>query len=225
MIIRAISAGMLVTGLAVLTAAPSHAQAFNDRPSTFGPIMGFLGVGSDNTEDSAGIDFRERPPLVVPKNLDLPAPQPGARTTRAANWPQDQDVVRRREEAARARVPQQIEVNKNPALTKQELMQGRSDDAPTAVNLCDNYTNGAPDCAPTAMDKIKRVFTLGGDSPRDVVMVGKEPDRKYLTEPPKGFRNASKTTKATMEGGYERPDNSDPKLYLREQALRDQSYR
>ena len=102
MIIRAISAGMLFTGLTVLTAAPSHAQTFNDRPSTFGPIMNFLGVSGDNTEDSAGIDFRERPPLVVPKNLDLPAPQPGARTNRAANWPQDQDVVRRREEAARA---------------------------------------------------------------------------------------------------------------------------
>ena len=223
--IRAISAGVLFAGLATLGSAPVHAQAFDDRPSTFGPIMGFLGVSSDNTEDSAGIDFRERPPLVVPKQLELPAPQPGGRGSRAANWPQDQDVVRRREEAARARVPQQIEVNKNPALTKQELMRGRSDDAPTAVNLCDNYTSGAPDCAPTAMDKIKRVFTLGGDSPKDVVMVGKEPDRKYLTEPPKGFRTATKTTKATVDGGYERPDNSDPKLYMREQALRNQAYR
>ena len=71
-------------------------------------------------------------------------------------------------------------------LTKQELMRGRSDDAPVAVNLCDTYISGTPDCAPTAMDKIKRVFTLG-DTQRDVVIVGKEPDREYLTEPPRGY--------------------------------------
>ncbi len=221
--IRVLSAGVLVAGLTTLTAPSCLAQTFDDRPSTFGPIMGFIGVGKDNTEDSAQIDFRERPPLVVPKAMDLPAPQPGVKA-RVANWPQDQDVVRRREEAAAARMPQQIEVNKNPVLTKQELMRGRSDDAPTAVNLCDTYTNGVQDCAPTAMDKIKRVFTLG-ESKGDVVVVGKEPDRKYLTEPPRGFRRASQTTRATVEGGYQRPDASDPKLYMREQEKRNEAYR
>lgn len=221
--IRVLSAGVVVAGMATLTASSCLAQAFDDRPGTFGPIMGFIGIGTDNTEKSGEIDFRERPPLVVPKNLDLPAPQPGVRS-RVANWPQDQDVVRRREEAARARVPQQIEVNKNPALTKQELMAGRSDDAPVAVNVCDTYTNGAPDCAPTAMDKIKRVFTLGGGK-SDVVVIGKEPSRQFLTEPPKGYRTATKTTKATIEGGYERPDAANPGQYFRDQAKRDEAYR
>ena len=76
------------------------------------------------------------------------------------------------------------------------------------------------------MEKIKRVFSLGGDSAnRDVVVVGKEPSREYLTEPPPGYRRASQTTKATLETRYEREDASDPRAYFREQEKRNSEYR
>lgn len=200
----------------------SPAFAFDDRPSTFAPLMSFIGVGKD--EPAKGdIDFRERAPIVVPKNLALPAPQPGV-GPKVANWPKDPDVSRRRDEDARARVPQQIYINANPALDKRELMQGRSDAAPVAVDLCDTFVNGVRDCAPTPMEKVKRVFSLG-DTNRDVILVGKEPTREYLTEPPRGFRTASETTKATREGGYERPNDADPGKYYRDEAKRNSDYR
>lgn len=206
-------------GVAV-TSGP--ACAFDDRPSTFSPLLGFLGVGGDAEKDKDDIDFRERPPLVVPRGSDLPAPRPGS-SNRTAAWPKDQDVVRRRDEAAQARVPRQIELNKNPVLERRELARGRTDEEGVAVSVCDTYVNGIPDCAPTPMEKIKQVFA--GKPDRDVVVVGKEPDRQYLTEPPRGYRRATQTTKATVEGGYERPDPSNAQQYYRDQAKRNSEYR
>jgi hypothetical protein len=211
----------LLSGLSLL-AGP--ARAFDDKPSAIGAlssVVGIIGGGSSGSDEN--IDFRERPPLVVPKAMDLPTPRPGG-ATRATNWPQDQDVVRRREEQARARTPQQIEVNKNPTLDKKELLAGRNDDQSVAVPLCDNYKNGVPDCEGTTMEKIKRVFTLGNSEP-EVVVVGKEPDRGYLTEPPKGYRKATQVLKATSERPYERPDDSDPRKYLRDEERRNSDYR
>ncbi len=205
-----------------LAASAGPAWAFDDRPSTFSPLMSFLGVGSDSTSDKEDIDFRERPALVVPKGADLPAPRPGA-AGRVANWPKDPAVVRRRAEAAHAGAPQESDLNKNPTLARGELARGRTDEPGVAVSLCDTYVNGIPDCSPTSMDKITQVFA--NKTERDVVVVGKEPDRKYLTEPPRGYRRPTETTKATTEGGYERPDNANAAQYYRDQAKRNSEYR
>src|SRR5487761_1933969 len=84
------------------------ARAFDDKPSTFDPILNLIGLGKDDSEKPQ-IDFRERPKLVVPKNDDLPPPQAGA--AHAANWPVDQDVRRQRAAAAAARAPRVISLN------------------------------------------------------------------------------------------------------------------
>ena len=214
---------VLAAGLCLL-AIPVSAQSFDDRPSSLAPILNIISGGDDSAK--AEIDFRERAPIVIPKGAtgDLPPPRPGV-GPKVANWPKDQEVVRAREARAEARVPQQIEWNRNPMLSKRELMDGRSNEQPVAVSLCDTYVNGVQDCAPTPMEKIKRVFSLGGDTNRDVVVVGKEPSREYLTEPPRGYRSASHTTTATREKVYEREDASDPRAYLREQEKRNSEYR
>ena len=97
------AAAGLAGGLASF-ATPVFAQAFDDRQSTFAPLIGIIGGGDDTVKSD--IDFRERAPLVVPKTVDLPSPKPGV-GPRVVNWPKDQDTARRREEAAAARVPQQ----------------------------------------------------------------------------------------------------------------------
>ena len=207
-----------LTGLALIMAL-SPAAAFDDKPGTFDPLLGIVGINTKKNSEE-GIDYRERAPLVVPKSTALPPPQPSA-GTRAGNWPVDQDVSRRREAAARERVPQQIEVNKNPALTNQELMRGRSDAAAIAGDPCATYTSGTPDCAPTSMEKLKRVFSLGGgDAAKDEVVAGEEPKREYLTQPPSGYRKATRNTKATQAAGYEREDASDAQKFIRNQNKR-----
>ena len=46
--------------------------------------------------DSRGIDYRERSPLVVPPQLDLPPPAAAAAEVNAPNWPKDPDEKRRK---------------------------------------------------------------------------------------------------------------------------------
>lgn len=82
-----------------LVASAIPARAFDDKPSTFEPLLNMFALGKDS-EDKPTIDFRERPKLVVPKTMELPPPQTD-RGERAANWPKDQDIVRRQQAAAR----------------------------------------------------------------------------------------------------------------------------
>lgn len=188
------------------------ARAFDDKPSSLDPILNFVGLGKDDDEKPQ-IDFRERPALVVPKSTDLPPPQAGG-SQRATNWPVDQDVARQRAAKAAARAPRVINPNANPVLSKSELDQGRSDDKPTSPEICDTRQAGVPDCsALTPVDKLKQVFSLGeGPVNKDVSTPGYEPDRQYLTEPPKGYRaprTVVEVKQRTPNKAYEAPSASD----------------
>lgn len=200
-------------------AGSAPAFAFDDKPSTFEPLLGMVGLGKDNDE-KPDIDFRERPKLVVPKGNALPPPQAGS-STRGANWPQDVDTTRRRAAEAAARAPRQIEVNKDLRLSRTEIDAGRSNAPETSQTLCDSYNSGAPDCgARTPVEKLKQVFSLGGGDNSDTVTPGYEPKREYLTEPPSGYRKARTAQKATTEKPRERKDEANAAEYYRDQARR-----
>ena len=85
-----------VAALGVITAtAPAKAQGLLDLGRAL------LGIPGDETPP---IDYRERPPLVVPPNANLrPPAAPVSPDQRAANWPQDPDVLARRKAAQDAR--------------------------------------------------------------------------------------------------------------------------
>lgn len=207
----ALGAAALAAGFAVC--AP--AQAFDDRASTLEPLWNILGVGKDGDE-KPDIDFRERPKLVVPKTKDLPPPQ-ATNANRPANWPTDPNVARRRDAEAAARGPRTVEINTNPIIRKPELLEGRTTEPRSQNEICEGQANlGTPDCStPTAAEKLKRVF--GGGQDKDVLVPGREPDRTYLTEPPRGYRAATRAVAAEKAKPVERPDYSDPKQYLRDQ--------
>lgn len=73
----------LGSALALLGLASFAAGARAEDNGLFGTIAKSLGIGSD-----APIEYRERPPLVVPQTHDLPPPQSSARA-RDPNWPAD----------------------------------------------------------------------------------------------------------------------------------------
>ncbi len=187
--------GMTLGALVFVGAAsfPIPAVAFDDKPSTFDPIMNLIGLGKDDAEKPA-IDFRERPALVVPKGDELPSPQAGG-SQRAANWPVDHDVARQRAAKAAARAPRVISLNERTSMTPAELQKGRIDQKQDSPEICDERISGTPDCsALTPAEKLKRVFSLGGseeEKNKDVSRPGIEPAREYLTEPPKGYRKAT----------------------------------
>ena len=85
------AAAVAVIGV-LFAAAPARAQDEDDEPvrddGVVGNIMRSLGAGDGS---SSGINYRERSPLVVPRNLTLPPPE--QRRPEVANWPKDPDVL------------------------------------------------------------------------------------------------------------------------------------
>jgi len=70
--------------IAVAVVAPGVARAEDSGESTlFGSMLKSLGMGGENN-----IEYRERPPLVVPPSRNLPPPQT-SRAVRDPNWPVD----------------------------------------------------------------------------------------------------------------------------------------
>ena len=85
-----IGAAALSVGL-VFGAGVAHAQDDDDEPTFEEKIIHNImtGIGATNGTE-AGIDYRERSPLVIPPKIDLPPPQ-SASAEAPANWPKDVD--------------------------------------------------------------------------------------------------------------------------------------
>jgi hypothetical protein len=148
--------------------------------SIFGPAIGF-GFGG---EKAPPIDYREHGKLVVPPKADLPPP--GSTASVDPSWPVNQEIVRRKAQKdegkktiagvgdARLRYTHPFPAN--------EPVTVRAVDPDGQVVKC----QGA--CGTTSS-------VLGNLNPLNWVGMGKaaeplgpEPDREWLTDPPKGFR-------------------------------------
>jgi hypothetical protein len=81
--------GALALGAATLAAGVARAEEGGDN-TLFGSVLKGLGLGGENN-----IEYRERPPLVVPPTRDLPPPQSTA-TARDPNWPADPKAAGRK---------------------------------------------------------------------------------------------------------------------------------
>jgi hypothetical protein len=92
-----LAAVALAIGL-VMTVSAARAGDDEEDTRSFSQkiIDGFKGVTTTTNMDSKGIDYRERSPLVVPPQLDLPPPAAAAREVNAPNWPKDPDEKRRK---------------------------------------------------------------------------------------------------------------------------------
>ena len=90
-------------GIGLLIGAHSTARAYeieeDDMPDVkfFRGIMKSLGV-----QKGDGIDYRERSPLVVPPNRNLPPPATNAKSEKNPRWPVDPEVKERRAAKAEA---------------------------------------------------------------------------------------------------------------------------
>src|SRR5437764_6879576 len=92
-----------VCGALLIVPLAASAQQAQDDDDTFEQkiiknILGGMGVDVGR----AGIDYRERSPLVIPPTRDLPPPQAAGTATRNAAWPREPDrkiVVRNRPNA------------------------------------------------------------------------------------------------------------------------------
>jgi len=203
---------LLFAAGALLSVTP-RAFAADDK-STFGSLIELFGASTDDSGEK--IDYRERSKIVVPPNAQA-LPEPRAGEAAGGSWPVDQDLARRRAIAAGARAPApQPGLNQNPTLRPDQLA-GKSADAPRRA--------GDSDCL-NARDSRECLLMSAADAKKGVVpesnsgavmRAGDEPSRQYLTEPPTGYRRATKDVTATR-GYEEKQDLSNPLTYLRSQA-------
>jgi hypothetical protein len=210
--------GAAAFALALGLTAPRPALALDDDGSenVFSAVLGLVGISGEKVDPS--IDYRERAPLVVPPNRQsLPQPLPPV-SQRNAAWPKDQEMVRRKQAEEARRRPRVDEVH-NP-VSQAELARGRS--APGAA--------AAPQTDPNCSDPLSRVCnpesfwatmrnTRSADT--DVKLVpGTEPSRDWLTEPPTGYRKATKETKYQGDVRRDASDITDARAQTLEEKRR-----
>ncbi len=201
-----------LTLTALVIGAPAYAQ--DDEPAetnaiqnleqkVWGGIVRGLGLRNPYAPE---IDYRERSPLVVPPNRDLPPPQARAQPRDPA-WPKDPDVSR----AAKAKEAKRTtrsnsqtakEASGRP-LTPSELDPAGSGRGETtaSTNRSNAPTSGA-DGAPVAPSELGyfgglfsgRAWGFGsgfGGYRDETGTFTSEPPRARLTEPPPGYQTPS----------------------------------
>ena len=157
-------------------------------------MLGFVGMAPNKDQDS--IDYRTRAPIVVPPRTDLPPP---VEAVRNPAWPKDTDVEEERRAALGSRRPApQTTPNAPGVAAGTELREGSGALPPDGPpDECQSGGTMAI-CLSTPMKVVKSI--MSGFHQEDVAL-GPEPQRKYLTEPPPGFRKPTGTgiAKANIE--------------------------
>src|SRR5215472_12637053 len=163
-------------------------------------IKGMLrGFGLKNGQEDSGINYQERPPLVVPPTRDLPPPQTGDAVRGNPAWPKDQDEQRRREAAAKRKkdakpfvwsdLGAQLspnEMKKGASTAKDEAMKQRSPKDVEEANR--QYKPGELGYTGGLFGSVKDFFGGGGN---ETTTFESEPPRASLTDPPVGYRSPS----------------------------------
>ena len=201
---RAALAVSAATLIAALTASPARAGD-DGSGSLWDVAKGVLLFGSPSDEAKPVIDYRERAPLVVPKDRTaLPAP---AQRARRADWPNDPDVAAARAAADEARRPRPTNPGERPRVGPHELAAGRlaggggAPNAPTEPG-CRTF-GGDPSCVIMHPDRLRALGVKA--EAKSTTPVGSDPSRDYLTQPPAGYRRVTQSS----GGGVARPDVKD----------------
>lgn len=176
----------------------------------FKDLLGTLGI-IDKERDP--IEYRDRPPLVVPPQATLRAPVDAeAIARRNAAWPNDPDVEARRLKEAEARRPTPVGSDTNDTkhgarLSIDEIRAGR--------RVSRNAQPEAP--RPVYGDNSREEFWVNPDELRrtakpeaeSLLAYGQEPERRFLSDPPTGLRRPASTAPLprARTGGVFRPDN------------------
>ncbi len=212
--------GILIKGLVVasalagLTLAPQPAAALDDgKGNSLLDVLDFVGLGQKKDDDV--IFYRERAPLVLPPKAELRQPAPPA-SQRAANWPRDPEAVRAAKKAEENRKRSVVDDNADPNYAARLTREGRITAAEASERSgpggpCNMVPDSPNPCSPTELWKTLAIKS--NDQPKEGLQAGVEPEREYLTAPPKGYMKPAQNVKATMEAP--KPESDDPFAYFR----------
>jgi len=164
-------------GLVMTVSAARAGSDDEDNRSFSEKFVDSIKSGFSTTNmDSKGIDYRERSPLVVPPQLDLPPPATAAADVNAPNWPKDPDEKRRK--AALAARKKSL-TNSSHELTPAEAEAARASAAASEQPL------------PQQSFSEKMSGYLSSAPKPEVGRFKGEPARETLTQPPPGYQTPS----------------------------------
>jgi hypothetical protein len=176
--------GLVLSGLGALMVlgTPVAAQA---QSGLIDVTKSLLGVQEEKPEPI----YRERPPLVVPPKLTLREPKP--QQTDPTNWPKDPDVQRARAmQAERKKPAEPLNPKGAPtALSVDEMRAGRV--AGVGLGREPDAPPGFGPTGPTYHPSAMTPTQLRGNGTSGAETAYVEPERRYLTDPPKGYRKAA----------------------------------
>jgi hypothetical protein len=189
---------MAACAIAITFAASGKVLAQDDdqtpEPSLMDKVMKGLGA------EGSSINYRERSPLVIPPNTDLPPPEDGKKVAVAPNWPKDPDLTKAKEASAarkknaRASGTSAALYTNDVPLSSTELNKGMTPESKrTAVNT---DAPGGDTSAPLYPDQLgykgnlfSGWFKLPGT--KDAATFTGEPERSTLADPPPGYQTPS----------------------------------
>jgi hypothetical protein len=200
----------------VLVVAGSTAVFAGDEDDDLPDVKFFKsllrGFGLRNGQE-AGIEYKERPPLVVPPNRDLPVPAAeGSLAARNPAWPVDPDEQRRK--AARKAKAERRPHNMDPAggeegnpLKPSELAAGRTD-RPAMKTSQGSADEHSPEMTPSELGYTGGLWSsilgvgkaVGLADKSETATFVREPRRNVLTEPPAGYRTPSPVQPYGIDG-------------------------
>lgn len=189
--------GLALTGFA---AAGTPARALDDGKSGgLSDVLDLVGLGDKKEQEV--IQYRERAPLVLPPRTELRQPAPPA-AQRAANWPQDQESVRAAKKAQENRFRAADAENQDAGFAGKLTRMGRinpadAHDRAGPNQACSMDPSAANKCDPTTL--WNNLAVTNGPTADRQIRPGEEPDRQFLTQPPKGYMTPKKTMAATSE--------------------------
>ena len=197
-----------IGAMAALASVPAHAIEDNNS-SVFDTLTSLIGLSSGKA--APVIDYRERAPLVLPPKMELRQPLTEG-SSRAANWPQDPDVLKRQEEAnSVGRFNPFVADTMRGQLPKNELMSGRA--ASASTGRAPTQDDGCREKTQEGWCLYMQPNALRAGNPnskRDNIVVGEEPGRNYLTQPPTGYRRVTVQTGAGPQAGPNTEDEASP---------------
>jgi len=179
-------------------AAPQAARAGDDDggtskfyKATFGRLLESFGFKS--ADDETSIDYRERAPLVIPPNANLPPPEKTSAVPNPA-WPKDPDVTRRKlieKQEKSSNVEAERLRDENP-LPPDQLAPGPR---PRGTVNKDVENSGRPGriLSPSELGYKGGLFQTmfhSSDDDTTAKFTG-EPPRADLTDPPPGYQTPS----------------------------------
>jgi hypothetical protein len=170
----------------------------DDDPVDTKFIKGLLrGIGLRNGQE-AGIEYKERPPLVVPPSRDLPPPvAAGSLAVNNPAWPADPDEKKRAAaRKARAERKPYDAYKAGDALKPSELAAGRTNNPAVKTSEGPDHS---PEMTPSQLGYTGGLWssilglgkTFTGEKEVETATFAREPARSYLTDPPRGYRTPS----------------------------------